>query len=205
MKRRWVALFSVALCAVPVSGCGTVCNLLSQHPKPYGGLAKDFSTIGSPDLNKPVFHQGDQQNGKGGVIALGVILGLGATELCATGLADTLCLPFFYLRDGELFPYPYDRRYDDTPCESPISVPDDWPPYSPVIIDTKNLQGDEDRPATPATSLSGTDPCAPPPAPSLSCPLDFADLLPPGKLTEPDEHGSTRNQSWPMPNGPFAQ
>jgi hypothetical protein len=151
MKRNGVALLSMALSAVALMGCGTVRNLLSEHPKPYGGLAQDFTTVSSPDMKMPSFSQASQGSGKGAVFALGLILGLGATELCATGIADTLCLPYFYLRDGELFPYPYDRYSEDTPdCSSIL-------------------------PAIP--SFSAADQIASPSDPSVPGPLDGLDLF----------------------------
>jgi hypothetical protein len=91
---RMAVLASLALW---LSSCGTVCNLLSEKPQPYGGVVRDAAIIASvPAGSGPT----SGMNGDGRAFL--VLLGLGACELCATGLADTMMLPWFYYRDGDL-------------------------------------------------------------------------------------------------------
>jgi hypothetical protein len=144
MKRKWIALLTTALSALPLAGCGTVRNLLSDHPEPYGGLARDAGGLardadsaGSSVPSAPIFPQGISGGDPRGLLfGLALIVGIGATELCATGLADTLCLPYFYLRDGELFPK--DCRSDDTRDFSAMPVQDSWPRTNPPRYSSAN-------------------------------------------------------------------
>ncbi len=181
MKRKWVAVLSMALSAVPVTGCGTVRNMRSEHPRAYGGLASDFGTVGSAGIpsapSPPLFPQGYTGDPRGLVFLLGLVLCVGATELCATSVADTLCLPYFYYRDGELFPK--DTRSEDTRDFSAMPVQDSWPslkphPYSSADCvwnetiasytylgseqPTDNLGKSEEKKDQPATSEKPPDP-----------------------------------------------
>jgi hypothetical protein len=135
MKRKWVAVLMMALSAVPMMGCGTVRNLLSEHPQPYGGLASDVGTVSSSGSSsgpsQPLFPQGINGDPRALLLGLALVAGIGVTELCVTGVADTLCLPYFYLRDGELFPK--DSRSDNTRDFSALPVQDCWPPCSLIL------------------------------------------------------------------------
>jgi uncharacterized protein YceK len=105
MNRKWVAPLLMALSVVPSPGCGTVRNLTSEHPQAYGGLANDFGAAGSSGgwsgPSVPLCPHGFTGDPRALLFGLAVIVGVGATEFCATGIADTLCLPYFYFRDGE--------------------------------------------------------------------------------------------------------
>jgi uncharacterized protein YceK len=48
MKGQWIAVIVMALATAALTGCGTVCNLTSGHPEPYGDVEKDIEFAGTP-------------------------------------------------------------------------------------------------------------------------------------------------------------
>jgi hypothetical protein len=135
MKRKWSVLLSIALSAIPVSGCGTVRNLKSDYPRAYGGVANDLGAVGaaadSSGPSVPIFPEGTNGDPRALLLGLGILLGVGVTEVCASSIADTLCLPYFYFRYGELFPK--DPRSDHSRDFLAMPVQDVWPPLEPRL------------------------------------------------------------------------
>jgi uncharacterized protein YceK len=82
--RNTIAFFTAALVGL-TGGCGIVRNLYDDHPEVYGGVARDVEFLLTPNA----LSSGDT----GGT---GVLLALWAADLCASGVADTLTLPFLY-------------------------------------------------------------------------------------------------------------
>jgi uncharacterized protein YceK len=81
MKMKGILL--LAMSAVCLTGCGTVCNLASKDPQPYGGLAKDVDWFETP-------HSANGgSSSRGGAI----LLGLCGCEFASSGVADTLTFP----------------------------------------------------------------------------------------------------------------
>jgi hypothetical protein len=193
MKRKWVAALMMALSAVPVAGCGTVRNLLSEHPRPYGGLASDLGAVSSSGSSngpsQPLFPQGYTGDPRGLLLGLALIVGIGATELCVTGLADTLCLPYFYLRDGELFPK--DSPLDDETDATPKPALEPWPPPN-LYWDVRGDSGeDKKEPAPPSRPLEH---------PSFLCLGDLV-LWPDGGQAElAAAAGQPLAQAWKLPS-----
>jgi hypothetical protein len=74
---------SAGFLAVLTSGCGTVCNLASNNPQPYGGIARDVEWVSKN------FRFSGKENAGGAALAVGAV----ATEMGLTGLADTLTWP----------------------------------------------------------------------------------------------------------------
>ena len=126
MKR--IGFFLLAICAVCLSGCGTICNFASGDPQPYGGLTRDMDRVGS-----------GQQGGGGHIsspLAIPILLGLGAGELVATSIADTLTMPYFIIsRQAEIKRDQTENKedYSKLPVQysagaavlTPVSVPAD--------------------------------------------------------------------------------
>jgi uncharacterized protein YceK len=82
MKRACLAL-AVLVSALPLSGCGTIRNLSSESPSPYGGVEKC--------LNDPVHvNPGANLQGQGVLVLLALL----AADLPLSFLADTLTLPY---------------------------------------------------------------------------------------------------------------
>jgi uncharacterized protein YceK len=193
MPPKWFALLTMASFALSSNGCGTVCNLLSKEPKPYGGLATDAAVLGS---------MGPFPAGSGGKGAL-VLLAFCGCELCATGLADTLMLPYFYYRakrdlakarsaeDGDL-----PERYWDLPPQYSVGgvttamAPRErhfdpiWRFPTPAVQEADAQEhGDSAFHPSQATDLTAfTDPSKPPPhkdvgARSSGCNISSSFLL----------------------------
>jgi uncharacterized protein YceK len=98
MNRHSLALAAVAACAVTWCGCGTVCNLASTSPQPYGGVEKDIEFVSTPS-------ETDFSNsGQIGVI----VFALCAADICVSGVADTLTLPLLVLREKKALSAPED-------------------------------------------------------------------------------------------------
>jgi uncharacterized protein YceK len=93
MRLSWIVLVASAL-AVSSPGCGTLLNLKSGHPEPFGGVQRDIEFLNTPA-------EGDREfktNGDYGIFAA-VIMGVWGADLCASGICDTLMLPFLARRD----------------------------------------------------------------------------------------------------------
>jgi uncharacterized protein YceK len=89
MTRTWIAC--VLGLALPWgSGCGTIGNLASGRPEPYGGVAKDIEFLETPTTTP--------QTGQGGPIFAAVWL----ADLCVSATLDTLTLPLVIHRDVRL-------------------------------------------------------------------------------------------------------
>ena len=85
MDRNRIALLAVF--AVLLSGCGTICNFAGGEPAPYGGVAKDLEVA-------------EHSSGGGGIRSASSIVAvcaLCAAEFCASAVADTLTLPFILI------------------------------------------------------------------------------------------------------------
>jgi hypothetical protein len=89
MKGAWVVL---AVTAFFLAGCGTVCNLASNEPEIYGGVAKDVEFASIPHF--------DVKEGSGGGAA--VLLGLWLAEACLCGAGDTLTVPVVLYRQARM-------------------------------------------------------------------------------------------------------
>jgi hypothetical protein len=82
MKAKSILL--PAISALCLTGCGTIGNLASKDPQPYGGLAKDVEWFDTPHS---VLNGGSSS--KGGLVGLGLC----GCELASSGVADTLTFP----------------------------------------------------------------------------------------------------------------
>jgi uncharacterized protein YceK len=80
MKRTCLAL-AVLLSALPLAGCGTIGNLASDSPSPYGGVGKDIDWFTTPPPD-----QKDKRDPR--------LIFLLAPDLALSLLADTLTLPY---------------------------------------------------------------------------------------------------------------
>ncbi len=81
MKMKDILILTMS--AFCITGCGTICNLASKEPQPYGGLARDLEFANSAQLSAP-------QSPWAFVGALGICAG----EFGASGIADTVTFPF---------------------------------------------------------------------------------------------------------------
>src|SRR5262245_41857383 len=93
MSRTFLAL-ALAAAALNAGGCGTVCNLTSGSPEPYGGVATDLRVAASP-LNLCANSSG----GQGPWQLEFLILGIWLADLGISAVADTLTLPVVYCWD----------------------------------------------------------------------------------------------------------
>jgi hypothetical protein len=112
-------LVLVVLAAVCCGGCGTICNFASDRPQPFGGLAKDAEALSSASNDSPGL------GGLGGDARVFLLfVGLGAAELCATGTADALTLPYFWWRDGWLRgpAPPVNKEYFNLPIQYSVGA-----------------------------------------------------------------------------------
>jgi hypothetical protein len=98
MRGSWTVLVAAAL-AVSSFGCGTVANLKSGHPEPYGGVQRDVAFLAGPSPFS--FEKRDFEKDNGDAIFAAVIMGFWGAEFCASGVADTLTLPFIARRAEE--------------------------------------------------------------------------------------------------------
>jgi uncharacterized protein YceK len=87
MPRTLPALALAAAIAL-AGGCGTICNLASNDPEPYGGVANDLSVLASPLNLCP-------NDGEAALWALGIW----AADVGVCLVADTLTLPLVYSWD----------------------------------------------------------------------------------------------------------
>jgi uncharacterized protein YceK len=100
--RSTIAIFTTALVGL-TSGCGTVCNLASDRPFVYGGVARSVTT-------------GEQacaavRSSSPACYCFGVvtIAGLTGADVCASAVGDTLTYPFLYsFRRPPKLPQPSD-------------------------------------------------------------------------------------------------
>jgi uncharacterized protein YceK len=148
MGRVRLAVFAV-LCAVVLSGCGTIVNLVDPNPEVYGGLGKDAQLAGTPRSGNAPNKEGSTpgQGNLGGFILLA-----GDMSLCL--VADTLTLPVVhYLQakkdhaaEAGLVPVvPGGKAFKVGAVEGGVSPdvfrpverfePDGWPPR--VALETK--------------------------------------------------------------------
>jgi uncharacterized protein YceK len=75
-----------------LSGCGTVCNLASGKPEPYGGVAKDVEFAAARQSTRV-----DQPQISGGshpALVLALVMGASYGDFCASAVADSVTLPF---------------------------------------------------------------------------------------------------------------
>jgi uncharacterized protein YceK len=88
--RTTIALLATVLVGL-TSGCGTVCNLASDNPQPYGGVTRDLDFLAKPG------HLGRSNNGTGAAL----VLSLWGADVCVSAVCDTLTYPLFVLREGQ--------------------------------------------------------------------------------------------------------
>jgi uncharacterized protein YceK len=91
MKMKVFTLMAVS--AICLTGCGTVFNLASKEPQPYGGLANDIKVVAAPHL---------PAGSASSAGALAMVLALGAGEFCASAVADTLTFPFILFYEARI-------------------------------------------------------------------------------------------------------
>jgi hypothetical protein len=84
MNAARLALVAVAFAAIPMSGCGTFCNLASRDPELYGGVKKDFEFLAAA---KPASSEGGDPRG------LLIALGIWGADVACSFAADTLTIP----------------------------------------------------------------------------------------------------------------
>jgi hypothetical protein len=103
MKQMRVALVALAGSAIVLSGCGTVCNIASDNPRPFGGIERDFAVLEKATSDKPLFSGGGNAgDGRGEALFAALIVAFGAAEICATGVGDVATFPYFYLRNWRI-------------------------------------------------------------------------------------------------------
>jgi uncharacterized protein YceK len=91
MHRLWL----IAFLSAAVSGCGTVANLMSENPTPYGGIHKDLEFVAS---GKTAFDLSGSPSTSNSPWGAALLLGLFAAEPPLSLLADTVTLPFVLAR-----------------------------------------------------------------------------------------------------------
>jgi uncharacterized protein YceK len=106
MQIRRVFLLAV-ICAIALSGCGTVRNLASSNPEPYGGVAKDWEFFSRPWWEKKPFSPFTMYSDLG---TWTLIMSFCTVELGVTVVADTLTLPITWFSEGKVEP---DKRASD--------------------------------------------------------------------------------------------
>jgi uncharacterized protein YceK len=109
--RYFIAWLATALVTL-TSGCGTVCNLVSEEPQVYGGVKRDLGVAagaGHLPASSPSLGPSD---GKGAL----VLLAFCGAELGASFVGDTLSLPWLLYQDNR------DPRFDlfgEEPVDDP--------------------------------------------------------------------------------------
>jgi uncharacterized protein YceK len=109
------------LVAAFLSGCGTVRNLASSDPEPYGGVVKDgqfFSLFGKPA--GPITHPA-------GVVVLAALYGACLGEVGASFVGDTLTLPITRAIEARNHPEKQAEKAEwiDGPVQYSPNVPED--------------------------------------------------------------------------------
>ena|ERR1700722_12883896 len=96
MNRRPIATL-LALVALSVGGCGTVCNLAGgvmhpdTEPRIYGGVLRDFELVTQASDQPP--RGASVANGKSAAFLWAAIVVVGVTDPILSFVADTLTLP----------------------------------------------------------------------------------------------------------------
>jgi hypothetical protein len=134
--------------AVSAIGCGTCLNLKCGHPEPFGGVQRDVAFLTEPGhVNS---HNGD--NGFGAAI----FMGIWAADLCASGVGDTLTLPFiahqWEKKDREDRENAERGNYHDLPVQYSAGAVVDRPsPRRSEPMDNLDGERDTERTFTPDT------------------------------------------------------
>jgi uncharacterized protein YceK len=88
-----------AAMVIPLSGCGTVCNLASGNPDNYGGVQRELKFADDASAKGGLLSGSSGAEGTGGVWAALFVLALYGTDLSLSFVGDTLTLPLAaYLR-----------------------------------------------------------------------------------------------------------
>ena len=87
------ATIGAALAALCLSGCGTILNLASKDPEPYGGIKRDIELATTPRVSFT------ETNGK----AAGGLMCFWLADLSCSAVADTLTFPFVLCREENLY------------------------------------------------------------------------------------------------------
>ena len=99
MKGTRGMLLAAAL-VVPLSGCGTVCNLASADPDNYGGVQRDLKVADDASANGGFLSGIQGGDARGGAFMAAFVLALYGADLTLSVVGDTLTLPLAaYLRN----------------------------------------------------------------------------------------------------------
>ncbi len=88
--RRWLGSLLAALAMTQFAGCGTVCNLVSEDPQPYGGIVTDVRCICECKPDNPPSINTDS---KGALFLVALVFG----DCAVSVVGDTLTLPLVIL------------------------------------------------------------------------------------------------------------
>jgi hypothetical protein len=163
MRKKWIALLAGA--AFSAGGCGTVCNLASRHPEPYGGLARDLAVLAACPPLEP------GGGGSGEAVFFCAVLGVCAGEFCATGLGDTLTLP---LVDRLAANKEREKSADGSAC---ANLPVQWSSSWDLCVDSPPDEPTADGVGCPPASDSPEQ--DPPPTTWGRCPPSANPPVPP--------------------------
>jgi hypothetical protein len=127
---------ALAIVAVSLSGCGTVCNFAAAivppdkdpdgWPRVYGGLQFDALMLENANGFHP--HSPIGGGGTSGALMFAILLGAPLAEGVATLVGDTLTLPITVPLDMVRYPEKYQKPKEPPPVEVIYDGP---PQYSP--------------------------------------------------------------------------
>jgi uncharacterized protein YceK len=124
----------LAISALSLTGCGTICNLASKDPQVYGGPAKDFEVV-------QYFHG---CGGIGGAVVL-------VSDMCISLVGDTLTLPILLYRRERLSAREEQVYYltvgEDNPVrlDSPTTAPAAVDEFRPIIGNQENATSQDSK------------------------------------------------------------
>jgi uncharacterized protein YceK len=129
--RRFFALLTAAAVAL-TGGCGTVCNLVSNTPKPYGGVDRSVETYLTVEEGLS-FEAHSPKDFLAYFIVVGWISAVAGADVCVSAAADTLTYPLLPYFQGK--PRPADTaaraaRPDGTPLNLALAATA-FPPAPP--------------------------------------------------------------------------
>jgi hypothetical protein len=148
----------LALVAVSLGGCGTVCNLAGGVYKPqtdpriYGGFLKDVEFVDSHDMRNLNL----SGTGKGGLCVIACLMSGMAVETTLSIVADTVTLPITipaeYLRDYRASKKQTGDAANPAVAAAPKSVPrvEPLPPVPPTDVSDPENQNAPIRAIVPA-------------------------------------------------------